>query len=166
MEVKEINPKLAEMGYSMKCELVRDHDETDRMADWSVTLTGPNGKSVQTEHHTGCGLRTWARIPGQEDYDLRKFFKRGERCTLSGRNAIAARKYTKATPPELCSVLSSLLMDSLACDQSFNDWCSNFGYDTDSRKALDTYLACQESGAKLRAIGANFDELGEVLQDW
>ena len=166
MKAEEINSKLAEMGYSMKCELVRDHDETDRMADWGITLTGPNGKSTVVEYHTGCGLRTWVCASWQCDYDLCKFFKKGERCTLSGRKAIAARKYTKATPPELGDVLSSLLMDSSACHDSFEGWCSDFGYDTDSRKALETYLACQESGAKLRAIGANFDELGEVLQDW
>ena len=164
MKAEEINSKLAEMGYRMKCELVRDHDETDRMADWSVTLTGPNGKSMETEFHTGCGLRTWVRIPWQED--LRKFFKEGERCTFSGSKAIAVRKYTKATPPQLADVLFSLLMDLLACDQSFNNWCWDCGYDTDSRKALETYLTCQESGAKLRAIGAKFDELHEVLQDW
>ena len=42
------------------------------------------------------------------------------------------------------------MMDSGTCDQSFDDWCDNLGFDTDSRKALDTYLACQEQASKFR----------------
>ena len=59
--------------------------------------------------------------------------------------------------PQIRAVLECLFMDSAACDESFADWCSNFGYDTDSRSALDTYLACQENAKKLRvALGNSF----------
>jgi len=36
--------------------------------------------------------------------------------------------------------------------ETFAEWCSNFGYDADSRQHLDTYLKCQENGASLRAL--------------
>lgn len=44
--------------------------------------------------------------------------------------------------PTAGSVLYSLLLDASGADENFFDWCSNYGYDTDSRKALATYEAC------------------------
>lgn len=77
------------------------------------------------------------------------------------------RKDDKPQTPELSSVLCSLVMDAGACDESFDGWCCNFGYDTDSRKALETYLACQESATKLRNAGIYItDELREFLQEY
>lgn len=63
------------------------------------------------------------------------------------------KKTDRPQKPELSRVLHSLVMDASACDESFEDWCSNYGYDTDSRKALETYLKCQESTNKLRKAG-------------
>lgn len=80
---------------------------------------------------------------------------------------IGHRKNDKPQKPELSSVLYSLVMDASACDESFEDWCSNFGYDTDSRKALETYLSCQESASKLHKAGIYItDDLREFLQDY
>lgn len=44
--------------------------------------------------------------------------------------------------PSAASVLHSLLLDAHSAEQPFDYWCSDFGYDTDSRKALDIYEAC------------------------
>lgn len=50
-------------------------------------------------------------------------------------------------------------------DETFDDWCSNFGYDTDSRKALETYLECQNNWVRLRkALGTKFFEVREIFQ--
>lgn len=68
------------------------------------------------------------------------------------------KKTDRPQKPELSGVLSSLALDAMACDESFNDWCSNFGFDTDSRKALETYLACQENASKLRKAGVYLTE--------
>lgn len=69
-------------------------------------------------------------------------------------------------PPTLDDVLSSLLLDSTAAQDSFEEWCDNFGYDTDSRSALDTYLQCQESYHKLRKAKINIEQESERLQDY
>lgn len=62
--------------------------------------------------------------------------------------------YIVPTPPTLADVLSCIIMDASAEGVSFEEWCADCGYDSDSRKALDTYLACQSNGRKLRkAIG-------------
>lgn len=46
-------------------------------------------------------------------------------------------------PPTDYSLLSCMASDSY-CAGSFEDWCDSFGYDTDSRKALNTFLMCQK----------------------
>lgn len=52
--------------------------------------------------------------------------------------------------PEMAMVLDSLASDaSLAGDNSFEDFCSELGYDPDSRKAEKTYKACKHSASRL-----------------
>jgi len=48
-------------------------------------------------------------------------------------------------PPLPFGVLNNLYTDSSATEQAFDDWCGEFGYDTDSRKGLQLYLDCQKS---------------------
>lgn len=69
-------------------------------------------------------------------------------------------------PPTLDDVLYSLVMDSSAAQESFEEWCGNYGYDTDSRSALDTYLQCQESYHKLIKAGIDINKEQERLQDY
>lgn len=72
---------------------------------------------------------------------------------LSIEDAIVERKI-KPTAPSCADVLYCLLLDANAMDETFEEWCANVGFDTDSRKALETYLECQTSGIRLRkAIG-------------
>lgn len=52
--------------------------------------------------------------------------------------------------PTVADVLYSLFMDANAADESFSDWCDNFGYSDDSIKALNTYKACCDIAKHLR----------------
>lgn len=59
------------------------------------------------------------------------------------------------------------MYDILACLQkydpdTFDNFCSEFGYDTDSRKALDTYLSVQEEWKGVRSL---FHDILEELQE-
>lgn len=56
----------------------------------------------------------------------------------------------KPKKPKVADVLYSLFMDAYAGDENFHDWCDNFGYSTDSIKALNTYKQCLETAAQLR----------------
>ena len=67
--------------------------------------------------------------------------------------------------PKVREILNSLVMDYTCAQDTFEDFCSNMGYDTDSRRALETYLACQESGHKLRKIMKSKNYL-ERIQAW
>lgn len=71
--------------------------------------------------------------------------------------------------PALRDVIASLLMDSEAIDSGgFEEWASDLGYDTDSRKAEAIYRACVDTGLKMRLMfgDAAVTELRELFQDY
>jgi len=69
--------------------------------------------------------------------------------------------------PTLPSVLYSLLSESTAYGQTFEDWCGDLGYDTDSRKAEEIFKACESTGRKLSKIDGNaIERARELLQDY
>lgn len=60
--------------------------------------------------------------------------------------------------PDAPDCLSCLLSDSHAGDQSFEEFCSDFGYDADSRKAEQTWKACQKATASMkRLLGSDYE---------
>lgn len=68
--------------------------------------------------------------------------------------------YAFATDPTSADVLSCLLMDATSIDNygTFEDWCSDFGYDTDSRKVEKIYKDCEKTNKKLhKFLGEDFD---------
>jgi hypothetical protein len=70
-------------------------------------------------------------------------------------------------PPQVADVIYSLVMESSATDTTFEDWCSDCGYDTDSRKALEMYLLCQENGIKIRKLlGKHFAAVRDAAQNY
>lgn len=83
----------------------------------------------------------------------------------TGRGLFDAKKHTPKKPT-VDDVLYSLLGDSEAENMTFDDWCANFGYDSDSRKALETYIACQNNAKKLRRTGINIEAEKIRLQDY
>ena len=56
--------------------------------------------------------------------------------------------------PTAAEVLDCLASDaaSVVNARDFTDWASDLGYDTDSRKAEQTYQACVKSTADLRRL--------------
>lgn len=81
------------------------------------------------------------------------------------------KRKAKSDPikPDAVDVLYSLVMDSSVLDYAgFEDWASEYGYDTDSRQAESTYRACLDIALKLRAaIGeAGLETLATAFQDY
>ena len=89
--------------------------------------------------------------------------------TLRGRLYLQRVQELRApqTPP-IAGLLNSLIMDGDACSESFASWCDIYGLDVDSRKALATYMACQENSDKLRKVfsPAQIAHIQELLQDY
>ncbi len=71
-------------------------------------------------------------------------------------------------PPDELDVLHSLLLDASCSDQSFEDWCGEFGYDTDSRKAETTWKECRKIGDWLgqSLTSQQIEQLRELFQDF
>lgn len=128
---------------------------------WRISLTTqsrPN-EPQEFEYFTGIGHRV--------DYGTGYTFLKGEsKNSLSYDNY--KRNHIRPFPPFSAGVIYSLLIDSQAGEYSFIDFCSNFGYDNDSRKAESIYFACQEIKAKMQKIFTNeqSSHLQELLQDY
>ncbi len=68
--------------------------------------------------------------------------------------------------PSAANVVSTLLASSSGSDMTFQDWCSDFGYSDDSRKALDTYLSCQVELMNLRRLlRGHFNDAERAAQE-
>ena len=66
--------------------------------------------------------------------------------------------------PSLLEVCYSLAMDAQSGQESFADFCSNFGYEEDSRKAEATWRACADI---YRALGATLTEaIGKITEGY
>ena len=65
--------------------------------------------------------------------------------------------------PSAEDVLECLLSDSYGAYQTFEQWCSDLGYDSDSRKAERTYRAVvRQDGQTRRLLGADYDKFIEA----
>jgi len=68
--------------------------------------------------------------------------------------------------PGAMEVLGSLFMDASSASESFEDFCANCGYDTDSRTAEKIYKACTSISIRLRKLlGGAFDKLQELATE-
>ncbi len=66
--------------------------------------------------------------------------------------------------PSLVAVVACLMSDARAGELgSFETFCGEYGYDTDSRRAESTYNACRDTSAAMRRLlGEHFDAVAEV----
>lgn len=81
------------------------------------------------------------------------------RCTLTCGGRRMVLTFSKGMghhgkPAELREVLSCIAMDTAGVENArdFADWCSEYGYDTDSRKAERTYRQCTRQAASLKRL--------------
>jgi hypothetical protein len=67
---------------------------------------------------------------------------------------------------EVLNALYCFVSDAVSGLDSFEDFCSNFGYDTDSREAEKTWKTCKRSTDKaLRVLGVSRSGLYDFLND-
>jgi hypothetical protein len=69
--------------------------------------------------------------------------------------------------PEKIDVLDSLLNDAKAGEMSFDEFCSEFGYDNDSIKHLKIHKECQKITDNIYNLFSEneFDELQDEIYD-
>ena len=69
------------------------------------------------------------------------------------------------TEQELLFAFYCFLSDGEGSRYGFDDFCANFGYDTDSRKAYKTFKACEKSLKKAERIGIDEEMACDIMND-
>ncbi len=135
-------------------------DDTDTRDTYSITLvrgdrsmTFDYGQSLQDSGYHGGKTpywREWIKIANAQRAP-KTYRERAERDALAQGKA-----------PDLYSVICCIEKYE---PEPFADWCANFGYDTDSRKALATYLACQKNAADFARLCRGDEEMMHEAQN-
>lgn len=155
MTATKLDDLCASLGVSMEAKLVAYVREEDKPRDkrwphyhWRCVLRR-EGREHATEYRTGIG-----HIKPRP----RHFFGTDAQW-LSDKSAPVA--------PSPASVLASLLSDGQSASDTFESFCGDMGYDTDSRKALETYLACQAAGTAMRRfLAEHYQAFCEAASDY
>ena len=77
----------------------------------------------------------------------------------------AGKNKTEMTDDDLMSALECIISDALTGIYSFEEFCSEFGYDEDSRSAERMHKACEDTYNRIVAIGISEDEMYEIVND-
>lgn len=75
-------------------------------------------------------------------------------------------KFTKPTEPNLADVINCLLTDYQVGLMTFDDFCSEFGMDSDSIKARKSWKASQKMLIKIQRAGWPMEKLQELFQNY
>jgi hypothetical protein len=110
-----------------------DESKKNKCDEWRISIETKAG-FWSTGYWTGLGHRTKTYNAYGKKWD-----------------ALAKKHFDdKPKKPKIADVMYSLFMDASAADENFHDWCDNFGFSSDSIKALNTYKQCLEIAAQLR----------------
>lgn len=154
----------------------RNKAEKTPSLNWLVTLKKDGREVITTDYMQGCGhcpadkktFNTPALNPATEKRDAIKYeCETGREYSTKFFSNLNHRPGKPIAPPDVTDVLHSLLLDADALNcRDFADWCGDFGYDTDSIKARETYDACIATATKLRAAFGQktVDDLRELFE--
>jgi hypothetical protein len=184
---RQLTETLVTRGYSLESGNLRGEVKGDQGHDWPCItfdcVVKKNDKIVWTGFYSmGVGhvkIPKTPRVPWMMPNELEATLftlQKHPYAQLKNKSLHAklaawlAREKEQNVKPLLPDVLNSILSDGSAYfdAETFEDWCSNFGYDSDSIKAKKMYDVCDETGRKMvQALGKQeIDELREMLQDY
>lgn len=134
---------------------------------WKFTLKGESFEYFTgTDHRTAVTQDTKKRaayaFTGLTEKDQAGQTMRGRRYLQR------VQELREPQQPPVAGLLYSIIVDSAASEQSFASWCTELGYDSDSRKALSAYEACQENADKLHKVftHAQISRIKELLEGY
>lgn len=164
---------IAQHGITMAAKRVdsnRHMPDSANMDHWLCSLKRPTlGSSprsvagMRVTFSMGRGHRKapettyeqWLHMNGERPGTVPPTSAQAERNLRANYRAFLERNGTP-TPPDVASMLDCLASDAYSVGEGFADFCANYGYDEDSRKAYRTFRACQRSTEKLKAfLGAD-----------
>lgn len=145
--------------------------------NWTVTLVANGRDILTTDYSAGAGHcpsysskapAAWNESPRNWQPKACAFeCEKGHRAAWS--SYLGFGSIGKPIEPKPLDVIYSLVQDSSVLDSGgFEEWASELGYDTDSRKAESVYRACLEIALKLRnGIGeSGLEALRNAFQDY
>lgn len=124
---------------------------------WLCTING-----VEFNFYTGIGHRVKTGSRSKSGFT----FEELKRKNLSDDGIKELIRISRPKAPTLDDLLYALCSDASAAEMSFEDWCGDYGCDTDSIKALDTYRECQKTAIKLRKAKINIEAERKRLEDY
>lgn len=143
-------------------------DEWSKGASHWLCVLSRSGQTMPVPFSQGAGHRRWNaddvrayRGTYTKDEIAKLSPVLGSRGLGGAPVSIALRELreecSEPSPPETASVLDCLASDAASYDNArdFEDWCADFGMDTDSRKAARTYRVCGEQAKALRHFLGN-----------
>ena len=165
MNTTTVTQQLEELGFSISSQLIRDefcpHDRKGQSV-WNCVISR-NGKSESFEYSMGAAYREMPRPLSRNRWEpvqpyLMRKLNVGEFDRL---------KKSRPTQPEMDGVIYAIHSDSFCSDQSFEDFCCELGYDTDSISDKKTWEACRDNMFKFCNLASDLtDQLQEIFQDF
>jgi hypothetical protein len=181
---KAVQELLNEKGVKYSFNYVgAPHDDEWSHDLWNITLHNTSSNCIEVfTYRTGIGHRltrtlkggaynymTFGRLQGLEIAAHRGALQlsKNDRLYFSV-NRDEIRKTVFAVAPTAASVLYCLLSDASASRESYKDWCDEFGYESDSIKALNIYNQCIENAEKINKIfkPTLIEQLSSLLEDY
>lgn len=179
----------------IKLEPIHSVEATHESEDWKhdkfqIILTGKSGRMETFEYSTGLGHRLSIRgdanpfsmIPSSLARKLKNaalklgyndFYKKAHNIVQDYSGFAKPKLMHKVTSqwiikPTQASVLYSLISDSSSVQGSFNDFCDDLGYDSDSIAAREIFESCSRNERKLKTIFSpeQISKLSGLLEDY
>lgn len=157
---------LERLGVTMSAKFVpfsrsRNKAEKNLSVNWEITLKRGGREIITTDYMQGI-----AHVPEYTDPQ----YGRPGFMSIARHDAIrkACERGRRVNPPSISDVFYCLLMDAGAIDyRDFSEWAEEYGYDSDSIKARETYDACIATALAFRsAFGEKLlCELRELFAD-
>lgn len=114
----------------------------------------------------GGKLATWSKNDKQQNYNYHRItvIHNGKRTGFDFWASIVEPELSKEN--DLQHAFYCFLSDAISAKDTFENFCSEFGYDTDSRNAERIYKACEKSLSKFERIfeGDIYDLINEVSE--
>ena len=150
-------------------ETVKDNDW--KCDEWRCTFRNASGKSESFEYFTGLGHRVVNKAKLKQHkarYSGAQYQPAPNPRSIMGAEIAKSLESCKVpSNPAAAGVLYSLLDNG--AEYNFIDWCDNFGYDSDSIKALNSYNVCCTEDRQIKSVigtGAILQDLRTALENY
>ena len=122
--------------------------ETTHTLKGIISSLGITDESVMVDHNPNMDDDSWAKTASHYRVTLKRTNPRRQMTVYFSMGPALCRE------PAADDVLDSLASDADGIENatSFENWASEYGYDTDSRKAERSYRVTQRQAQKLRAF--------------